>query len=123
MAASFAEVVIAPAADEAARAALAKKKNLRLLLTGGMPDPAAPGFLFKSLAGGFLAQSRDAGRVAAAALKVVTKRAPDARETADLLFALPVRSEEHTSELQSLKRNAFAVFGLTNKHIIYPATN
>jgi phosphoribosylaminoimidazolecarboxamide formyltransferase/IMP cyclohydrolase len=86
----FTEVVIAPAADEAAKAVFARKKNLRLLLTGGLPDPAAPGMVFKSVAGGFLAQSRDAGRVSEAGLKVVTRRAPTAAELADLLFAFRV---------------------------------
>ncbi|MBS7792822.1 bifunctional phosphoribosylaminoimidazolecarboxamide formyltransferase/IMP cyclohydrolase [Roseococcus sp. SDR] len=86
----FTEVVIAPDADEAARAIFARKKNLRLLLTGGMPDPTAPGMTFRSVAGGFLAQSRDAGRVTEADLRVVTKRAPTAAEMADLLFAFRV---------------------------------
>jgi phosphoribosylaminoimidazolecarboxamide formyltransferase / IMP cyclohydrolase len=86
----FTEVVIAPDADEAARAIFARKKNLRLLLTGGMPDPAAPGMTFRSVAGGFLAQSRDAGRVTESELRVVTKRAPSAAEMADLLFAFRV---------------------------------
>ena len=90
IAAIFTEVVVAPDADEAARAVFARKKNLRLLLTGGMPDPAAPGRVFKSVSGGFLAQSRDAGRVEAAGLKVVTKRAPTGQEMADLLFAFRV---------------------------------
>src|SRR6201999_1649224 len=39
----FTEVVAAPDADEAAKAVFAKKKNLRLLLTGDLPDPARPG--------------------------------------------------------------------------------
>ena len=90
IAAIFTEVIIAPDADPEARAILARKKNLRLLLTGGLPDPAAPGVLVKSLAGGFLAQTRDNGRVAAADLKIVTKRAPSPREIADLLFAFRV---------------------------------
>lgn len=90
IAAIFTEVVIAPDADEAAKAVFAKKKNLRLLLTGGLPDPAAPGLAFRSVAGGFLAQSRDAGRVTEAELKVVTKRAPTPQEMADLLFAFRV---------------------------------
>jgi len=90
MAAIFSEVIIAPDATEGAIAALARKKNLRLLLTGGLPDPAAPGMAFKSVAGGFLVQSRDAGQVSAAELKVVTKRAPTDRELADLLFAFRV---------------------------------
>ena len=90
IAAIFTEVIIAPDADEAARAVLARKKNLRLLLTGGMPDAAAGGLTFRSLAGGFLAQTRDAGRVGAGALQVVTKRAPSDAEMADLLFAFRV---------------------------------
>ena len=90
IAAIFTEVVIAPDADEAARAIFAKKKNLRLLLTGGLPDPAAAGLFLKTVSGGFLAQSRDAGRLDADALKVVTKRAPSKQEMRDLLFAFRV---------------------------------
>ncbi len=86
----FAEVVIAPAAEPEARAILAEKKNLRLLVTGAAADPEAPGMTLKSLAGGYLLQTRDAGRLGAAELKVVTRRAPDERETADLLFAFRV---------------------------------
>jgi phosphoribosylaminoimidazolecarboxamide formyltransferase/IMP cyclohydrolase len=86
----FVEVIVAPEASDAARAIVGAKKNLRLLVTGGMPDPAAPGLTLRSLAGGFLAQGRDAGRIAAGDLKVVTKRAPSARELEDLLFAFAV---------------------------------
>ncbi len=90
IAAIFTEVIIAPDADAAARTVLARKKSLRLLLTGGVPDPAAGGLTFRSLAGGFLAQSRDAGRISAADLQVVTRRAPTDAEMADLLFAFRV---------------------------------
>ena len=90
IAAIFTEAIIAPDADAAAKSVLARKKNLRLLLTGGLPDPAAPGLVFRGLAGGFLAQTRDAGRVARDALKVVTRRAPTEAELADLLFAFLV---------------------------------
>jgi phosphoribosylaminoimidazolecarboxamide formyltransferase/IMP cyclohydrolase len=86
----FTEVVIAPDADEDAKAIFARKKNLRLLLTGGLPDAASPGQVIRSVSGGFLAQSRDAGRVAESTLKVVTKRAPTAKEMQDLLFAFRV---------------------------------
>jgi phosphoribosylaminoimidazolecarboxamide formyltransferase/IMP cyclohydrolase len=86
----FTEVVIAPDADEAAIAVFAKKKNLRLLMTGGLPDPYAAGETFKSVAGGFLVQSRDAARITAADLKIVTKRAPTAREVEDMLFAFTI---------------------------------
>ena len=44
--------MVAPGADEAARAVFARKKNLRLLLTGDLPDPARPGLALKSIAGG-----------------------------------------------------------------------
>ncbi len=86
----FSEVIIAPDADEEALALLARKKNLRVLLTGGVPDPGAPGMVVKSVAGGFLAQSRDAGRVSAEQLRVVTQRAPSRAELADLMFAFRV---------------------------------
>ncbi len=86
----FTEVIVAPDADAAAIAVLARKKNLRLLLTGGLPDPAAPGLAWRSLAGGFLLQSRDAGRVARADLRCVTRRAPSEAEIDDLLFAFRV---------------------------------
>ena len=90
MASIFSEVIIAPDATEGAIAALARKKNLRLLLTGGLPDPASAGMAFRSVAGGFLVQSRDAGRVTLADLKVVTKRVPTAQELEDLIFAFRV---------------------------------
>ena len=90
IAAIFTEVIIAPDADDDAKAILARKKNLRLLLTGGMPDPMAGGLTMRSLAGGFLAQTRDAGRIEAGDVKVVTHRAPTEAEMADLLFAFRV---------------------------------
>jgi phosphoribosylaminoimidazolecarboxamide formyltransferase / IMP cyclohydrolase len=90
IAAILTEVIVAPDADEAARAAVARRKNLRLLLTGGLPDPVAPGIAFRSLAGGFLAQTRDDGRIGAADLRLVTQRAPTDAEMADLLFAFAV---------------------------------
>ncbi|MDF2094522.1 bifunctional phosphoribosylaminoimidazolecarboxamide formyltransferase/IMP cyclohydrolase [Aquibaculum arenosum] len=86
----FAEVVIAPEIEPAAQEVLAGKKNLRLLRTGSLPDPAARGLALKSLAGGLLLQDRDHGRIAPADLKVVTKRTPSDTELADLLFAFRV---------------------------------
>ncbi|HRK63955.1 MAG TPA: bifunctional phosphoribosylaminoimidazolecarboxamide formyltransferase/IMP cyclohydrolase [Terricaulis sp.] len=86
----FTEVVIAPEADEDAIAVFAKKKNLRLLVTGGLPDPGQRALTFKTLAGGFLVQDRDIGRVSAADLKVVTKKAPSEAQLRDMLFAFTV---------------------------------
>jgi phosphoribosylaminoimidazolecarboxamide formyltransferase/IMP cyclohydrolase len=90
IAAIFTEVIVAPDATEGAQRVLARKKNLRLLLTGGLPDAAGSGLVVRSVAGGFLAQCRDNGRVRAADLRVVTQRAPTATELADLLFAFRV---------------------------------
>ena len=90
----FTEVVIAPGADEAALGIFAKKKNLRLLLTGGLADPAAPGRMIRQVAGGYLVQDKDSGRLAADDLRVVTKRAPTGAEMADMLFAW--RVAKHT---------------------------
>ncbi|MBK9078425.1 MAG: bifunctional phosphoribosylaminoimidazolecarboxamide formyltransferase/IMP cyclohydrolase [Hyphomicrobium sp.] len=86
----FTEVIIAPDATAEAKALLAAKKNLRLLLTGGLADPASAGLTVKSIAGGLLVQSRDCGTVDALDLKVVSKRQPTAKEMADLKFAFRV---------------------------------
>ena len=86
----FTEVVIAPEADDDAVALFRKKKNVRLLVTGGLPDPTAPGRTFKSVSGGFLTQTRDTARLTTADLKVVTKRAPTDTEVRDMLFAFTI---------------------------------
>ena len=86
----FTEVIIAPDATEEAIAIVAAKKNLRLLLAGGLPDPRAGGLTVKSVAGGLLVQSRDNAVVDDMDLKVVTKRAPSMAELADLRFAFRV---------------------------------
>jgi phosphoribosylaminoimidazolecarboxamide formyltransferase / IMP cyclohydrolase len=86
----FTEVIIAPDATEEARAILAKKKNLRLLLAGGLPDPKEPGTTLRTVAGGFLLQSRDNGGEADWDFKVATRRAPTVQELADLKFAARV---------------------------------
>ncbi len=86
----FTEVIIAPQADADARRILASKKNLRLLVAGGVPDPAAGGLTFRTVAGGFLVQTRDNARIAATDLRVVTKRRPSEAEIADMLFAFTV---------------------------------
>ncbi len=84
------EIVIAPDATPEAQAIFAAKKNLRLLTTGTLPDPRAPGLGFRSLAGGILVQSRDNVVVDDIELEVVTKRQPSAQELADLKFAFRV---------------------------------
>jgi len=86
----FTEVIIAPDATPEAIALIAAKKNLRLLLAGGLPDPRAKGLSVRSVAGGLLVQGRDSAVVGDMTLSVVTKRAPTAREMEDLAFAFRV---------------------------------
>jgi phosphoribosylaminoimidazolecarboxamide formyltransferase/IMP cyclohydrolase len=81
------EVVIVPEADEAARTILARRTGLRLLVTGEMPDPAAAGHSFRTVAGGILVQERDGVSAGRDGLRTVTRRAPSESEIADLLFA------------------------------------
>jgi len=90
IAAIFTEVVVAPDADEDARAIFAKKKNLRLLLTGELPDPARGSQRMSVITGGLLVQDGDNGRITRDQLKCVTKRAPTEQEIADCLFAWTV---------------------------------
>jgi len=107
----FTEVVVAPDADEEALALFAAKKNLRLLLTGELPDPARGGLDVKSITGGWLVQGRDNGRVAAADLKTVTKRQPSAQELADCLFAWTVAKHVKSNAIVYAKDGATAGVG------------
>jgi phosphoribosylaminoimidazolecarboxamide formyltransferase/IMP cyclohydrolase len=107
----FTEVVIAPDADEGARAAFARKKNLRLLLTGALPNPGRPGLALKSIAGGYLVQSRDNGRIGRDDLKLVTKRAPTEQELADCLFAWTVAKHVKSNAIVYAKGGATAGIG------------
>jgi phosphoribosylaminoimidazolecarboxamide formyltransferase/IMP cyclohydrolase len=111
IAAIFTEVVVAPDADEAAKAVFAAKKNLRLLLTGGLPDPARGGLAVRSITGGWLVQSRDNGRIGRSDLKVVTKRAPTERELADCLFAWTVAKHVKSNAIVYAKDGATAGIG------------
>jgi phosphoribosylaminoimidazolecarboxamide formyltransferase/IMP cyclohydrolase len=105
------EVVIAPAIDEAALSVLARKSQIRVLATGGMPDPAAPGMSFRSVSGGFLMQHRDAGRVEPAALRIVTKREPSEAELKDLLFAFRVAKHVKSNAIVYAKNSATVGIG------------
>ncbi|HEX6842507.1 MAG TPA: bifunctional phosphoribosylaminoimidazolecarboxamide formyltransferase/IMP cyclohydrolase [Stellaceae bacterium] len=107
----FVEVVIAPALLPEAESALKRRAALRVLVAGGMPDPAAPGVALRSLAGGYLLQSRDNGQVAAAQLKTVTKRAPTNQEVADLLFAFRVAKHVKSNAIVYAKGGATVGIG------------
>jgi phosphoribosylaminoimidazolecarboxamide formyltransferase/IMP cyclohydrolase len=107
----FTEVVIAPGADEAAKAVFAAKKNLRLLITDGLPDPLQPGQVFRSVAGGLLVQSRDLARITPADLKIVTKRQPTDAEVRDMLFAFTVAKHVKSNAIVYAKAGQTAGIG------------
>jgi phosphoribosylaminoimidazolecarboxamide formyltransferase / IMP cyclohydrolase len=107
----FTEVIIAPDATEEAIAIVGAKKNLRLLLAGGLPDPRAAGITAKTVAGGLLVQSRDNAVVNDMSLKVVTKRAPTEAELADLRFAFRVAKHVKSNTIVYAKDRATVGIG------------
>jgi len=107
----FTEVIIAPQASAKAREILAAKPNLRLLVTGKMPDPAASGWVVRSVAGGFLMQTRDNVRVDALDLRVVTKRAPTPAEWQDLKFAFSIAKHVKSNAIVYAKDGATVGIG------------
>jgi phosphoribosylaminoimidazolecarboxamide formyltransferase/IMP cyclohydrolase len=107
----FTEVVIAPSVSAEAREIFARKKNLRLLECGTLPDPRRGGFAMKTIAGGMLIQSRDAGAVSLDDLKVVTKRAPTDQELKDCLFAWTVARHVKSNAIVYAKDGATAGIG------------
>jgi len=121
----FTEVVCAPDADADARAVFAKKKNLRLLLTGELPDPARGGLMLKTIAGGWLAQSRDNGRICppgrlprvsrdvsiGSELQLVTEREPTEEELADALFAWTIAKHVKSNAIVYAKGGSTAGIG------------
>ncbi|MEO0636727.1 MAG: bifunctional phosphoribosylaminoimidazolecarboxamide formyltransferase/IMP cyclohydrolase [Pseudomonadota bacterium] len=102
----FTEVIIAPHATDEAKAIIAAKKNLRLLTTGALADPRAPGLAAKTVSGGLLIQSRDAGVVEDLELRVVTDRAPTEREMADLKTAFRVAKHVKSNAIIYVKDGA-----------------
>ena len=107
----FTEVIVAPSATPEAEAIIAAKKNLRLLLTGGIADPKADGLMVKSVAGGLLVQSRDNRNVDDCELKVVTKKQPTAAEMADMRLAAKVAKHVKSNAIIYVKDGATVGIG------------
>jgi phosphoribosylaminoimidazolecarboxamide formyltransferase/IMP cyclohydrolase len=107
----FTEVIIAPDATPEAIAIVGAKKNLRLLLAGGLPDPRASGLTAKTVAGGLLVQSRDNAVIDAMDLKTVTKRAPSAAELRDLRFAFRIAKHVKSNTIVYAKDGATVGIG------------
>ncbi len=107
----FTEVVIAPEATDEAKQVFAAKKNLRLLTTGGLPDPHAARLAVRQVSGGWLVQDDDIGHISAGDLKVVTKKAPSDDQIADLLFAWRVAKHVKSNAIIYAKGGATVGIG------------
>jgi phosphoribosylaminoimidazolecarboxamide formyltransferase / IMP cyclohydrolase len=107
----FTEVIIAPNATDEAIAIVAGKKNLRLLLAGGLPDPGSSGLTAKTVAGGLLVQSRDNAVIDEMDLKPVTKRVPTNAELRDLRFAYRVAKHVKSNTIVYAKDSATVGIG------------
>ncbi|MBT9289599.1 bifunctional phosphoribosylaminoimidazolecarboxamide formyltransferase/IMP cyclohydrolase [Prosthecodimorpha staleyi] len=107
----FTEVIIAPDATDEAKAIVAAKKNLRLLLAGGLPKPAEMGLTVKTVAGGFLAQTRDYGTVDDIDLEVKTRRQPTGNEEKDMAFAFRVVKHVKSNAIVFVKDGATVGIG------------
>ncbi|WP_395516204.1 bifunctional phosphoribosylaminoimidazolecarboxamide formyltransferase/IMP cyclohydrolase [Pseudorhizobium flavum] len=107
----FTEVIIAPEVSEEAKAVIAKKPNLRLLETGGLPDPRSRGITAKTVAGGLLVQTRDNGMIEDIDLRVVTTRAPTDRELEDMKFAYKVAKHVKSNAIVYAKDGQTAGIG------------
>ncbi len=83
----FVEVLAAPSISAAAQKVLATKPNVRVLAVGDLRQTSSGEAEYRSVTNGLLAQTRDAGKVTAADLTVVTRRKPSPAEIADLLIA------------------------------------
>ncbi|TIM00875.1 MAG: bifunctional phosphoribosylaminoimidazolecarboxamide formyltransferase/IMP cyclohydrolase [Mesorhizobium sp.] len=108
---TFTEVIIAPGASDEAIRIVAAKKNLRLLVTGGLPDPRAAGSTVRSVSGGLLVQGRDNAVVDDLDLKVVTRRAPTTAEMADLKFAFRVAKHVKSNAIVYVRDGATVGIG------------
>ncbi len=84
----FVEVIIAPSVSSDAKAAVASKKNVRLLECGQWDNSAHNTLEYKRVNGGLLLQDNDLELTDK--LEVVTKAQPTEQQMADLLFAWKV---------------------------------
>ncbi len=116
----FLEVIVAPDATPEALAIFVAKPNVRILLTGSMPDPKGGGVTVRTIAGGLLVQSRDT-KVLDGELKVVTKRAPTKEELDDMNFAFTVAKHVKSNAIVYAKGGATLGVGAGQMSRIYSA--
>jgi len=106
MAKLFVEVIIAPKISKEAAQLLSKKTKLRVLITGGIPDPKAQDKVVKSVTGGLLVQTRDHILFDEAELKTATKKTPSDLQMADLKMALTVAKHVKSNAIVLVKDGA-----------------
>ena len=111
IAALFTEVVIAPEATDEAIEILAKKQNLRLLLTGSMPNPETPAVAVKSILGGYLVQDADTKGFTADEMKIVTKAQPSAAQVDDMMMAWKIAKHVKSNAIVYVKDGISAGIG------------
>ncbi|MFM8341451.1 MAG: bifunctional phosphoribosylaminoimidazolecarboxamide formyltransferase/IMP cyclohydrolase [Methylomonas sp.] len=117
----FVEVIIAPAVSEGAKAALAKKQNVRVLECGYWDAINLAALDYKRVAGGLLVQDKDIGSITAADVKVVSQRAPSEQELADLLFAWRVAKFVKSNAIVYVKNGQTIGVGAGQMSRVYSA--
>ncbi|QQG37759.1 MAG: bifunctional phosphoribosylaminoimidazolecarboxamide formyltransferase/IMP cyclohydrolase [Candidatus Kaiserbacteria bacterium] len=115
----FLEVVIAPSAEDEALAILASKPNVRVVLTGSMPDPRKKRLTARTIAGGFLVQSADGTTFEQT--KTVTKREPTPEELADLIFAFTLVKHVKSNAIVYAKKGQTVGVGAGQMSRVYSA--
>lgn len=116
----FVEVIIAPTISEAAKEALAKKKNVRVLECGEFSE-AQPRLDFKRVNGGLLVQDADQGQVAVEDLQFVSERKPTQEELDDLLFCWKVAKYVKSNAIVYAKNKQTIGIGAGQMSRVYSA--
>ncbi len=99
----FVEVILAPSISDEAKAALAPRENVRVLIVGDLSRPVTQLLEYRSVSGGLLVQTRDSGAIRAQELRTVTKRPPSLAELDDLIFAWRVAKYVKSNAIVAVK--------------------
>jgi phosphoribosylaminoimidazolecarboxamide formyltransferase/IMP cyclohydrolase len=107
----FTEVIITPGASEEAKALLAAKKNLRLLLLPSLAKERSQAKVLKSIRGGLLVQDRDDIAEDEKKFRIVTKKTPTPEQMSDLLFAWKIAKHVKSNAIVFAKDEATVGIG------------
>ncbi|HEX3914675.1 MAG TPA: bifunctional phosphoribosylaminoimidazolecarboxamide formyltransferase/IMP cyclohydrolase [Steroidobacteraceae bacterium] len=106
LAQQFVEVILAPSVAEDAKAVLASRDNVRVLVTGDLSLPVIQLLEYKSVAGGLLVQTRDNGATRAHELRTVSQRPPTLTELDDMIFAWRVAKYVKSNAIVAVRDRA-----------------